>query len=70
MMTGASPNTEWLRDCVALDDKGFVLTGLDLTPEMLAEAKWPLARPPTGARVNYPRKSPGGPGLLQGEILV
>ena len=27
MMTGASPNTEWLRGCVAIDDKGFVKAG-------------------------------------------
>ena len=29
-MTGASPRTEWLQGCVALDDKGFILTGRDL----------------------------------------
>jgi hypothetical protein len=29
MMTGA-PNTAWLKDCVALDGKGFILTGHDL----------------------------------------
>ena len=29
-MTGASPRTEWLRGCLALDSKGFVLTGHDL----------------------------------------
>ncbi len=27
VMVGAEPNTEWLGGCVALDDKGFVLTG-------------------------------------------
>jgi thioredoxin reductase (NADPH) len=33
-MTGARPNTEWLRGCVQLDDKGFVRTGRDiLAPE-------------------------------------
>ena len=32
LMTGAEPNTEWLRGCVALDDKGFVKTGTDLDP--------------------------------------
>ena len=26
-MIGAEPNTEWLGGCVALDSKGFVLTG-------------------------------------------
>ena len=30
IMTGASPRTEWLRGCLALDDKGFILTGRDL----------------------------------------
>lgn len=29
-MTGASANTAWLRGCLRLDDKGFVLTGTDL----------------------------------------
>jgi thioredoxin reductase (NADPH) len=27
VMTGASPRTEWLRGCVDLDDKGFILRG-------------------------------------------
>lgn len=45
-MAGASPNTEWLRGCVALDDKGFALTGPDLTRETLANAHWALARAP------------------------
>lgn len=30
IMAGASPRTEWLRGCVALDNKGFILTGRDL----------------------------------------
>src|SRR5215813_3516674 len=46
MMTGAVPNTRWLSSCVALDDKGFVKTGPDLSSEELTRAKWPLARPP------------------------
>jgi len=29
IMVGAAPNTGWLADLVALDDKGFVLTGRD-----------------------------------------
>ena len=44
LMTGASPNTEWLRHCVTLDDNGFVLTGADLTAEHLEAAGWPLPR--------------------------
>lgn len=27
VMIGAAPNTDWLRGCVELDNKGFVLTG-------------------------------------------
>lgn len=30
IMAGASPHTAWLEHCVALDDKGFILTGRDL----------------------------------------
>ncbi len=27
MFIGADPNTHWLKDCVALDSAGFVITG-------------------------------------------
>ncbi len=30
IMAGASPRTDWLRGCIALDDKGFILTGPDI----------------------------------------
>jgi thioredoxin reductase (NADPH) len=46
VMTGAVPNTGWLDGCVALDAKGFIQTGSDLSPEALSAARWPLARPP------------------------
>jgi len=46
MMTGAVPNTRWLERCVVLDDKGFIKTGPDLSPDDLAAARWPLTRPP------------------------
>jgi thioredoxin reductase (NADPH) len=29
-MAGASPHTDWLKGCVAMDSKGFILTGRDL----------------------------------------
>jgi thioredoxin reductase (NADPH) len=45
-MTGATPNSAWLNGCVACDQAGFIKTGLDLTTEDLAKAKWPLKRPP------------------------
>ena len=45
-MTGAVPSTAWLGGCVALDAKGFIKTGPDLTPEDLGGARWLRARPP------------------------
>jgi thioredoxin reductase (NADPH) len=46
VMTGADPNTHWLDACIALDTKGFIMTGPDLLPENLSAAGWPLARQP------------------------
>ena len=46
VMTGAAPNTRWLDGCIALDAKGFIKTGPDLSPEDLNAARWPLGRPP------------------------
>ena len=46
LMTGASPNTAWLQNCVALDEKGFVKTGPALTDADLEQAGWPLTRKP------------------------
>jgi thioredoxin reductase (NADPH) len=54
-MTGASPNTEWLRGCVALDERGFVLTGTDLTRDVLEREHWPLGRPPMLFETSQPR---------------
>jgi hypothetical protein len=45
-MTGADPNISWLDRRVALDDKGFIKTGLDLSPDNLSAARWPLTRQP------------------------
>ncbi|MGH8262309.1 MAG: NAD(P)/FAD-dependent oxidoreductase [Steroidobacteraceae bacterium] len=46
IMAGAMPATGWLDGCVTLDAKRFIKTGADLSPEELANANWPLARPP------------------------
>ena len=54
VMTGASPRTEWLRGCLALDSKGFVLTGHDLDRVMLQQAQWPLSRPPLILETSLP----------------
>jgi thioredoxin reductase (NADPH) len=54
-MAGARPNTEWLRGCVAMDEKGFVLTGADLPQETLLQERWPLARVPYLFESSQPR---------------
>jgi thioredoxin reductase (NADPH) len=54
MMTGANPNTGWLQNCVALDEKGFVKAGPDLLPSDLAASGWPLSRPPLLFETNRP----------------
>jgi thioredoxin reductase (NADPH) len=53
VMTGASPHTEWLSSCVALDRKGFILSGRDLdtaTPPI----SWPLKRAPYMLETSLP----------------
>lgn len=54
MMTGAVPNTGWLDGCVALDERGFIKTGPDLSTEDLITAAWPLARTPYLLETNRP----------------
>jgi thioredoxin reductase (NADPH) len=46
LMTGAVPNTQWLKPCVKLDQKDFICTGPDLSREDLQDARWPLQRAP------------------------
>jgi len=56
IMTGASPRTGWLKDCLALDDKGFILTGRDLDPAagVTPEPAWPLTRVPQMLETSLP----------------
>ena len=55
VMAGASPRTDWLRECLALDERGFVLTGRDLDPVLAAAPiKWPLSRPPEMLETSLP----------------
>lgn len=54
LMMGAGPNTRWLQDCVVLDDKGFVKTGGDLSPDDLDAARWPLTRAPYVLETSLP----------------
>jgi thioredoxin reductase (NADPH) len=43
VFVGAVPHTEWLRGSLALDAKGFVLTGEALGPAALASEAWQAA---------------------------
>jgi thioredoxin reductase (NADPH) len=56
VMTGASPRTEWLRGCLDLDGKGFILTGRDLDSIEVAAGSphWPLSRPPQMLETSLP----------------
>lgn len=54
VMTGASPRTEWLRGCVALDDKGFILTGRDLDGAAADGPRWTFGRAPQMLETSLP----------------
>ncbi len=57
IMTGAAPKTAWLQGCVALDDKGFILTGRDLDAAAGAvhlPFAWPLTRMPQMLETSLP----------------
>ena len=43
LFLGADPNTAWLRGCVELDRRGFVLTGTALPPGTTDAERWRLA---------------------------
>jgi len=45
-MAGAVPKTGWVGGCIALDEKGFIKTGADLSQEDLRKSGWPLNRAP------------------------
>jgi thioredoxin reductase (NADPH) len=53
IMAGASPRTEWLQGCVAMDSKGFILTGRDLDP-VIQDYHWPLPRVPQMLETSLP----------------
>jgi thioredoxin reductase (NADPH) len=53
IMAGASPRTNWLSGCLALDNKGFILTGRDLDAATETPV-WPLARPPQMLETSLP----------------
>ncbi len=53
IMTGASPRTKWLQGCLALDDKGFILTGRDLD-HVSSGPTWSLPRVPLMLETSLP----------------
>jgi thioredoxin reductase (NADPH) len=53
-MIGADPNTEWLNGCVAVDARGFVLTGPDVQSGELHASSWHLPRPPKLLETSLP----------------
>lgn len=56
VMTGARPNTDWLRGSgIVTDAHGFVQTGFDLNDDALRGAGWSLARRPHLFETSRPR---------------
>jgi thioredoxin reductase (NADPH) len=53
VMAGASPKTDWLAGCVALDGKGFVVTGRDLERATFP-LPWSLQRAPYMLEASLP----------------
>jgi thioredoxin reductase (NADPH) len=56
IMAGASPRTEWLSGCLAMDANGFILTGRDLDGNVgpNPNPQWPLARAPQMLETSLP----------------
>jgi thioredoxin reductase (NADPH) len=53
IMAGASPQTDWLQGCIAMDSKGFILTGRDLDTAT-EQPIWKMARAPQMLETNLP----------------
>jgi thioredoxin reductase (NADPH) len=49
VMIGAEPRTQWLRDLIRVNDRGFILTGPDVP-----QGAWPLPRPPLPFETGLP----------------
>ena len=54
LMTGAVPNIGWLGECVAVDRRGFLRTGPDISRDELAKRHWPLERTPYFLETSIP----------------
>jgi thioredoxin reductase (NADPH) len=49
VLIGAEPHTEWLHDVIQRDDRGYIMTGRDVSQQV-----WPLARPPLPFETSTP----------------
>jgi thioredoxin reductase (NADPH) len=54
LMIGAEPHTDWLPDAIERDERGFLLTGRDLTRQEGAATSWPLERAPLLLETSMP----------------
>jgi thioredoxin reductase (NADPH) len=55
VMIGVDPRTDWLDGCVGLDEKGFVLTGMDAVPHPDFADHWDDdTRPPVHLETTRP----------------
>jgi thioredoxin reductase (NADPH) len=54
VMAGAVPNVGWLENNVAVDSRGFLRTGPDISQKELVERNWPLARAPYFLETSIP----------------
>ena len=52
-MAGASPQTHWLQGCLAMDSKGFILTGRDLDG-VTERGAWTMSRAPQMLETSLP----------------
>ena len=54
LFLGAEPSTDWLRGCIATDQRGFILTGSDLDLPALINSGWQTARYPAFLEASKP----------------
>jgi thioredoxin reductase (NADPH) len=54
LMTGAVPSSSWVRGCIALNETGFIRTGVDLGGEWGNAPAWSQCYPPGSYETNIP----------------
>jgi thioredoxin reductase (NADPH) len=54
VLIGSEPRTDWLRDHVERDERGYILTGPDLVRDGRPPPGWPLRRHPLMLETNVP----------------